>query len=43
VDVLRRRGGKPPNRDEQNEPDEPASEHCRHPMLRSQMQQLKSP
>ena len=43
VDVLRRSGGKPPDRDEKDKPDEPASEHCGHPMLRRQMQQLKSP
>lgn len=43
VDVLRRSSGKPPDRDEENKPDEPASEHCGHPMLRRQMQQLKSP
>lgn len=43
VDVLRRSSGKPPDRDEEDKPDEPASEHCGHPMLRRQMQQLKSP
>lgn len=43
VDVLRRSGGKPPDRDEKDKPDEPASEHCGHPMPHRQMQQPKSP